>query len=303
MTIAIYTALLVAALVAPLLVVACSFPSAPQLIDVPGAQRIALREGVVRFEDQGTGPHALLLLHGFNSQLGYWNDAWNALANGERKVRIDIPGFGGSDFDADNFDLDSQVQRLCEFLDARGIERVTIVAESMGGSLAAQLAVRQPQRVAAMALLAPSGYTGSLRYGGMRGLLMRPGPLKDAATKIAGWSIYRMLFPHSKALQGLTVTYSYGPAWVAILPRIKAPTLLLWSRGDYGVSYTNAPDVMHAIPGSRLLWLDKSTGHLISQLRPQLVANLAGRLLAGESPAAIAATPPRELLRDGESFD
>jgi len=302
-TLAMFLALLLIAAVAPLFVVAWSFPKAPRLVAVRDVQLAQLREGKVRFQDEGSGPEALFFLHGYNSQLSDWNAAWDALGPVPRKVRIDIPGFGGSEFAARDYDLESQARRVVEFLDSRGIERVVIVAGSMGGSLAAVIAARHPQRVTALALLAPSGYTGALRYGGVRGLLMRPGPLKDAATAISGWNIYRRLFPDSKARQGLTVTYSYGAWWDAILPDVKAPTVLLWSRGDFGVHFSTAQSVARDIHGSRLLWLDEATGHLIPLVRPQLVAAIAQRLMSGESPDSIAAAPPSELLRAGEAFD
>jgi pimeloyl-ACP methyl ester carboxylesterase len=302
-TLAMYITLLLLVVAAPLFVVAWSFPRAPELVDVPDIQSLRLREGVVRFQDEGSGEFAMLFLHGFNGQLSDWNDTWDELSGMPRKVRMDIPGFGGSEFDSRDYDLESQARRVFEFLDARGIRRVVIVAASMGGSLAAVLAAREPQRVIALELLAPSGHEGSLRYGGVRGLLMRPGPLKDAAAAISAWQIYRSLFPDNKARQGLTVTFSYGAWWDAILPEVKAPTVLLWSRGDYGVHFSAAPEVAQSIRGSRLLWLDEKTGHLIPLTRPQLVANVARRLMAGESPDDIAATPPRELLRAGEAFD
>jgi hypothetical protein len=87
------------------------------------------------------------------------------------------------------------------------------------------------------------------------------------------------------------------------LPLIRTPALVVWSKGDFGVSFTTASNVTAAISGSRLLWLDEETGHLISGNRPELIANLACRLVNGETPAQVAANPPRELLRAGEGFE
>ena len=288
---------------APLIVIACTFPSAPALIEVPGAQLTKLSDGQIRYEDEGAGPNAVLFLHGFNGQLGYWNPTWQALGDCGRRVRIDIPGFGGSRFDLPSYELESQARRIIEFLDQRAIRKVTIVAESMGGSLAAVLAARFPDRVSALALLAPSGYTGALHYSGLYGRLLKPGKLKSAATWLAGSRLYKALFPMSEALPGLTVTDSYGPTWVNVLPLVQAPTLIVWSKGDLDVSYTTAPDVAREIRGSELLRLDERTGHLISHERPQLIAGLACRLAHGESPAQLAASPLRDQLRDGEGFD
>jgi len=56
------------------------------------------------------------------------------------------------------------------------------------------------------------------------------------------------------------------------------------------------------IHSSELLWLDERTGHLIGRERPRLVAELLCRLAQGASPADLAKTLPRELLRDEEGF-
>lgn len=56
------------------------------------------------------------------------------------------------------------------------------------------------------------------------------------------------------------------------------------------------------IHSSELLWLDERTGHLIGRERPRLVAELVCRLAQGASPADLAETLPRELLRDEQGF-
>src|SRR5882762_2345658 len=188
------------------LALAQTLPAAPALIEVAGARMARLSEGTIRYEDAGAGSTAVLFLHGFNGQLGYWSEAWTGLGDCGRKVRVDIPGFGGSHFDVPSYDLGSQARRVLEFLDLRGIRDVFIVGESMGGSLAAYIAATRPERVTGLALLAPSGYTGALRYRGPYGRLLEPGPLKAVATWLARTRFYRSLFPASKVLQGLTVS-------------------------------------------------------------------------------------------------
>ena len=49
-------------------------------------------------------------------------------------------------------------------LDARGIERATIVGHSLGGAVAAWLAAHHPERVAALVLAAPAANVASLEW-------------------------------------------------------------------------------------------------------------------------------------------
>lgn len=295
--------LLLAALIAlPCLLLWWVTPAAPAPLEVDDAQFLALDGGRVRFEQAGGGAGALVLLHGFNGQLGQWNDVWSRLDECGGRLRLDVPGFGGSDWPAADYGLDAQARRVLALLDARGLDRVTLVGTSMGASLAAHIAAHHPERVERLALLAPSGYTGALRYSGLYGMILGPGRLNAWATRLARSRFYRTLFPRSRALQALTVTASYGPRWVELLPLIQAPTLILWSRGDAGVSHTSALAVRAAIQGSELLWLDAATGHLIPQARPELVAALCCHLAAGALPAEAVQGLAPGLLRAGETL-
>src|SRR6266404_9473238 len=67
----------------------------------------------------------------------------------------------------------------------------------MGGSLAAYIAATRPERVTDLALLAPSGYTGALRYRGPYGRVVEPRSAEgrgdahrapDRARAARGWS-------------------------------------------------------------------------------------------------------------------
>jgi pimeloyl-ACP methyl ester carboxylesterase len=295
--------LLLAALAAlPFLLLWWVTPSAPALTPAAGEQLAVFEGGRVRFQQEGTGAGALVLLHGFNGQLGHWDGVWSRLAGCGPRLRLDAPGFGGSYWPTTDYGLELQARRVIALLDARGLARVTLVGTSMGGSLAAFIAAHYPGRVERLALLAPSGYTGALRYQGLFGLLVRPGRLNAWATRLARSAPYRTLFPRSRALQALTVTASYGARWVEALPRIQAPTLIVWSRGDEGVSHTSALAVRAAIRGSELLWLDATTDHLIPQVRPELIAALSCQLAAGALPAVAVQRLPPGLLRAGEGL-
>src|SRR5436190_692231 len=96
---------------------------APRLIDVPEANRIKLDQGNVRYQSSGQGHDAVLFLHGFNSQLSIWEATWPHLKDCARSVRIDIPGFGGSNWDSSSYSLSDQAERVISFMDALGLVR------------------------------------------------------------------------------------------------------------------------------------------------------------------------------------
>lgn len=270
------TLVFVALVLLPWVVLGITMPRsrrAPTSLD--DAQSLEVQDGIWRYQDRGAGDAALVLLHGFNQDAGVWDAVWRGLGTRSgRRLRVDLPGFGGSRFRSTDFGLPRQTQRLLTFFEARGIKTATLVGVSMGGSLAAWFAAEHPARVDRLVLLAPSGYEGALTHRGVFGLLVRPGQLNRTAIWLARTRLYGVLFPKSLAQQALTVSASYGREWVRALPRIAAPTQVVWAKADPIANDSAAEAVVKAIPRATLLWLDESAGHSVPQTRPQLVIDL-----------------------------
>lgn len=83
---------------------------------------------------------------------------------GARAIAIDLPGHGLSDKPADaaQYTIDALVQAVLDTMDALGVARAILVGHSMGGPIAAALTVTAPERVRALALIAPAGFGGEL---------------------------------------------------------------------------------------------------------------------------------------------
>jgi pimeloyl-ACP methyl ester carboxylesterase len=299
------TALLALGLVLlPLLLLGFAAPRLTPASPIDGTRLAQAPGGVVRYQDVGAGARAVVFLHGFNQHLGHWDDAWARLDGCPvRRVRLDVPGFGASVFATDDYSLPRQAERVTAVLDQLGVHQATLVGTSMGGSLAVWLAAAHPDRVEQLALLAPSGYTGALQYPGYFGLLVKPGPLNRAATWLARTGAYAALFPRSAALQALTTTASYGPAWVEQLAAVRAPVFLAWSKADQTAHVESARAVASALKGSTLFWLDASAAHSIPSTRPDFTALVACRLGRGVAPEALARELPASVLRPGEGPD
>ena len=79
---------------------------------------------------------------------------------GMRAIAIDLPGHGLSDKpeEPSSYSLDAQTECVIAAMDAMHLERVVLVGHSMGGPICARVAVVAPDRVAALALLAPVGF-------------------------------------------------------------------------------------------------------------------------------------------------
>ncbi len=114
--------------------------------------------GRLRYLEQGAGPGVpVLLLHGLGADLGGWMFTQPALAEGRRTIALDLPGHGGSEKDVGPGDPDRFVAAVEDAMARLGLTRAHLVGHSMGGAIAAALALRRPELVASLTLIAPAG--------------------------------------------------------------------------------------------------------------------------------------------------
>ncbi|HEX7023798.1 MAG TPA: alpha/beta fold hydrolase, partial [Gemmatimonadales bacterium] len=106
----------------------------------------------------GTGDTTILLLHGFGESLTTWRAVFDPLASRMRTVAIDLPGFGGSGKPDTVYSLPAMTERLSRFIDANTSGPLVVIGHSMGGELAASLALARPDRVRLLVLIAPAGF-------------------------------------------------------------------------------------------------------------------------------------------------
>lgn len=99
-----------------------------------------------------------LLLHGRNFPSSYWQATIKALADaGYRVVVPDQIGFNKSSKPLSDLHLDVLARNTASLLDALNIEKVDIVAHSMGGMLATRFARSYKARVERIVLAGPIG--------------------------------------------------------------------------------------------------------------------------------------------------
>ena len=124
----------------------------PEMAELPDGRRLQyLRVG------EGGGP-PLLLLHGFGGDINMWVFNQEVLSEAPRTVyALDLPGHGGSSKDVGDGDLRSFVDAVAGFMDSQGLEKAHVFGHSMGGAVAASLAVSYPERVESLALIASAG--------------------------------------------------------------------------------------------------------------------------------------------------
>jgi pimeloyl-ACP methyl ester carboxylesterase len=101
---------------------------------------------------------AVILLHGSCSNSAFWFFEISALSQGYHVYAFDIPGEAGNSAE-NRFDLSTNAYAdwLKEVTDTLGIDRATVIGNSLGGWMALKFAVTYPGRIAKLALIAASG--------------------------------------------------------------------------------------------------------------------------------------------------
>ena len=121
---------------------------------------IELSTGTVNYREQGNGP-PLVLLHANPGDSRDYEAVLPALAQRHRVIALDWPGYGASAMPADPALCDALFFHgvLREFLQRMNLRDAILLGNSLGGNAAARLALSDPDRVRALALVSPGGFT------------------------------------------------------------------------------------------------------------------------------------------------
>ena len=101
----------------------------------------------IRYQTSGSGP-ALVLMHTIRTQLEYFRYLVPALAERYTVYAIDLPAHGYNPIDVSaSFDEPYLRRAVVDFIERLGLEDVTLVGESIGGTLALTVAATIPARI------------------------------------------------------------------------------------------------------------------------------------------------------------
>jgi len=256
----------------------------------------------------GAGP-PLLFIHGLSGLWQNWLLTIPAFMGTHRCIAADLPGFGASQMPAGEISIRGYariVDRLCDRL---GVDGPVVIGNSMGGFVAAELALsfptridklvlvsaaglsiehlrRQPLLTAARLLTAVSARTGAraslpvvrrprLRRMVLQGVVRYPERLSPAlAWELVQGADKPGFMPALEALMG----YSFRDR----LSGIEVPTLIVWGRNDMLVPVGDAARYERLIGANARSVIFEDTGHVSMIERPNRFNRLLAEFLAGE---------------------
>lgn len=205
----------------------------------------------------------------------------------------DHPGFGNSARPDWLDGIDDLVIHYLDLLDLLELDRVSIVGTSLGGWIAAELAVVQPQRIDRLVLAGAAG----LRVDGADRMDVFLRPLDQTLTQLfydptraaqflpasSGTDAIVHAYRDATTLARLAWNpYLYHPKLERRLRRITAPTLIVWGREDRMLPLPHGQAFARCIPNARLTCVPEC-GHLVPFEQPERFGDIVLPFLAGDA--------------------
>jgi pyruvate dehydrogenase E2 component (dihydrolipoamide acetyltransferase) len=125
--------------------------------ETPSYRFVETPSGRLRYAERPGDGDPIVFIHGFGGDLNNWMFNMDEAASVGPVYALDLPGHGGSSKTMANPGLDALVDAVEHFLQAAGLEDAHLVGHSMGGAVAAALALRRGNRARSLTLISPVG--------------------------------------------------------------------------------------------------------------------------------------------------
>jgi pimeloyl-ACP methyl ester carboxylesterase len=243
--------------------------------------------GTVAYDSRGSGDPVVLLPSGGHDQHDY-DEIRELLPDRLRSIGVDWPGHGQSPADPaapTELQLAQIVEELLELLAPGG---AVLAGNSVGGNVAARLAIRRPDLVKGLMIIDSGGFEGLSPFGRMFCALMSRPRFVRGIYPLFSWGYMRSRTAADRRARASAIAITRTAAGVTAVAgiwrsfnrpehdlrsqagKITAPTVLVWGRHDPVLPLRVARTGRDLIPGSRLVVID--SGHLPHTTSPAAVA-------------------------------
>ena len=230
---------------------------------------IDVRGTRVRLLEAGEGP-TILYLHGIDGPLA--EPLLTELATSHHVIAPEVPGFGLSSVPPWMMSINDAALFGLDLIDVLKLDRLHLAGHSIGGWMAAEMAIRSTRKLASLTLLAPAGVMPPVApledvflLGGERGLRAQFHDQDIASREVAARAGQELDFELQNRTGLARLAWTPRMASVQLphwLHRIDVPVLLAWGAQDRvvppacadvfrreisSVEFVSLPDCGHAI--------------------------------------------------------
>jgi pimeloyl-ACP methyl ester carboxylesterase len=254
--------------------------------------------------DAGPAAGTIVWVHGLSGSWQNWLENLPFFARTHRCIAMDLPGFGASEMPAEKITIGGYAAAVDELLRTLGVARATVVGNSMGGFVGAELAIRFGTWVDKLVLVSAAGLTvehqrderalAVLRRGSKL-LALGTGWLASKSEELARRprsrrAMFKLVVAHPELLPAEQLKGSGGPGFIDALDAltdypirdrlgaIAAPALVVWGTDDALVPVRDAWEFGELIPNATVV-VYEDTGHVAMLERPAAFNALVERFL------------------------
>ncbi len=238
----------------------------------------------VEYTDEGAGTQ-ILMLHGWKDDAHTFDRIARTLANNHRVIRIDLPGFGGSDMSPTPWRLDDYVDFVSAFCEKLKLDVDILIGHSLGGRITIKGVARGILKPRKIVLIASAGIAKrtTIRNHALRAiaklgkLLTAIWPLNLAQQKLRR-RLYERIGSDYFAAGRLKETFIniIEEDLRSAASSITTPTLLIWGSNDAATPLKDGERMQRLIRGSRIEVIP-GAGHFVHREHPEdVTAFIAG---------------------------
>jgi pimeloyl-ACP methyl ester carboxylesterase len=275
----------------------------PAPIPAPGpGEKDTVVDGVRWRSREATGRDSdpVVFVHGLFSSSATWKKVLSSAAGGRAAVAVDLPGFGYSDRPwPHDYTVAGQAQALLRYLEARRLENVACVGNSLGGAVCLIAAAARPQRIRALVLVDSAAPRSRVpwTFQLLRTPVIGEIEMQLLARPVMELALRQRLYARADRVTPETIDDWWSPITVPgtrraaleairsssrgyenLLEKIRTPALVLWGKEDRLLPPEEGLRLSSDLAGARLLVLP-GTGHLPQEEAPEEFSRAVSRFL------------------------
>jgi pimeloyl-ACP methyl ester carboxylesterase len=249
----------------------------------------------LHYRDHGRGDEPLVFVHGYTSSHHDWDETLPRLPDRYRAYAFDLRGAGTSDQPGHGYTIAQYAEDIHLATRALGLERFALIGHAMGGAIGMELAVRHPEQLRSLVLVAPAPADGFTRVNAetrarMKELRRDAERFKTMTRKLLVRQLPDAVLDQRYADNLAWQDDAYDQAWESLVSlalgdlvaAIQAPTLMVVGDRDslradnlydaaripncaLQVFYRVGHNVMFEVPGEFVALLDDFIHHGVAQ--------------------------------------